>query len=128
MTPTGSRNARVLFVGGRELRTIPMGWRHPRDPQRKNWYQPLLPEQMPEVTGLAPEETEIAAYEAVSEGTPISPPFPNSPEGKLELIAFCSVVCTTWGDKKGGPEAWAVILFGNGAAMTADGVVIANDA
>ena len=125
LTPGPQRE--VAFVGGRELRTIPKGWRHPDDPKRPNWYQPLLPEQMPDVNGLPPEETEIAAYEAVSEGTPISPPFPNTPQGRVDLIAFCSVQCTAWGDKKAGPEAWVVILFGEGAAITADGVVIAND-
>ena len=125
--PNPGPQREVAFVGGRELRTIPKGWRHPRDPQRKNWYQPLLPEQMPGVAGLAPDETAIAAYETTTEGTPISPPFPNTPAGQLDLVAFCAVQCTTWGDNKGGPEAWAVILFGNGAAVTADGVVIAHD-
>lgn len=129
---TKSQNANtqrgpVAFVGGRELRTIPKGWRHPQDAQRKNWYQPLRPDQMPDVAGLAPDETEIAAYETTSEGTPLSPRFPNTPEGTLGLVAFCAVHCTTWGDHKAGPEAWAVILFGQGAAVTSAGVVVASD-
>jgi hypothetical protein len=82
---------------------------------------------MPSAAGLAPEETEIAAYETVSEGTPISPPFPNSPEGRLALVEYCSLHCATWGHNTGGAEAWAALLFGTGAAVTADGVVIAED-
>lgn len=111
-------------MGGRELRTIPKGWLHPEDARNP---RPLLPEQMPNVTGLAPEETEIVAYEAGSEGTPISPAFPNTPEGRLRLVAYCARHCTTWGDHKGGVEAWAAILFGEHTAVTKDGVVIAED-
>jgi len=114
----------VLFVGGRELRTIPKAWLHsvgggtPR---------PLLPDEMPDVAGLAPEETEIVVYETVSEGTPISPPFPNTREGRMRLVAYCAGHCTTWGDHKGGAEAWAALLVGEHTAVTADGVVIAED-
>lgn len=125
--PTPGPQREVAFVANREIRTVPKGWRHPSDPQRKNRYKPLLPEQMPGVAGLAPGETAIAAYETTSEGTPISSAFPNTPRGRLHLVAFCSLMCTTWGDNRAGPEAWAVILFGQGAAVTADGVVIAND-
>lgn len=117
----------VAFVGGRALRTIPTGWQHPRDPERRHFYQPLLAEQMPEVAGLAPPETEIVAYETTTEATPISLPYPNTAQGRLDLVRFCSERCTTWGDHTAGPEAWALILFGEGAAVTADGVVIAND-
>lgn len=121
--PTGDE-PQVLFVGGRELRMIPKGWLHPEGTGKP---RPLLPEDMPDVAGLAPEETEIVAYEAVSEGTPISPPFPNTPEGRLRLVEYCARHCTTWGDHKGGAEAWAALLFGKHTAVTADGVVIAED-
>lgn len=114
----------VLFVGGRELRTIPKGWLHPEGPGKP---RPFLPEEMPDVTGMAPEETEIVAYEAVSEGTPISPPLPNTLEGQLRLVEYCASHCTISGDHKGGGEAWAALLFGEHAAVTADGVVIAED-
>jgi hypothetical protein len=127
MTNEPDRRPHVAFVVNREIRTVPKGWRHPSDPQRKNWYQPLLPEQMPDVAGLPEDKTAIAAYETTSEGTPISSAFPNTPQGRMHLVAFCSLMCTTWGDNRAGPEAWAVILFGQGAAVTADGVVIAND-
>lgn len=121
--PTGDQ-PQVLFVGGRELRTIPKGWLHP---ERAGKPRPLLPEEMPDVTGLAPEETEIVAYEAVSEGTPISPPLPNTLEGRLRLVEYCAGHCTTWGDHRGGVEAWAALLFGGNAAVTGDGIVMAED-
>ncbi len=89
--------------------------------------RPLLPEQMPDVASLAREETEIVAYEAVSEGTPISPPFPNTPEGRLGLVAYCSQHCTTFANHTADAEAWAALLFGQNAAVTADGMVVAHD-
>ena len=86
------------FVPGREIRVIPRGWQHPR--REGGRYQPLLPAdyafdddqerwpQMPDASRLPEGETEIAAYEAVSEGTPISPAFPNTPEGRRALVAL----------------------------------------
>ena len=69
-------------------------------------------------------DTEIAAYEATSEGTPISPAFPNTDEGRLALINYCAEHCFTFGDHRGDAEAWAAILFGD-AAVAADGRVVA---
>ncbi|MDZ4278006.1 MAG: hypothetical protein U1B78_02585 [Dehalococcoidia bacterium] len=114
----------AAFVANREVRTVPKGWLHPEAAGRP---RPLLPEEMPGVAGLAPDQTKIVAYETTTEGTPISPPFPNTPEGRLALVRHCAEHETTFGDHKAGPEAWAVILFGQGAAVTVDGVVIAND-
>ncbi len=121
------------FVGGREVRIIPKGWQHPRTASGR--YQPLLPAdhefdddergpQMPDASGLPDAETEIAAYESVSEGTPISPAFPNTPEGRLALVNYCAEHATTFGDHRADAEAWAAILFGD-AAITGDGGVIA---
>jgi hypothetical protein len=74
---------------------------------------------MPEPTG----ETEIAVYECVSEGTPITPPFPDTPEGKLELVSYCAEHCTTMGDFRADEEAWVAILFGD-AGVRPDGTVV----
>jgi hypothetical protein len=82
---------------------------------------------MPDMRGLAEHEIEIAAYETGTYGTPISPTFPNTPQGRLQLLAYCAEHCTTWGYETAGVEAWAAILFGQGAAVTVDGVVVAND-
>jgi hypothetical protein len=122
-------------VGGREVRAFPKGWQHP---QRDGGYVPLLPYgyagdesegpvATPETT-MPPTplrgETEIAAYETVTEGTPISPAFPDTPEGRLALVRYCAEHCTTFADHRADAEAWAAILFGD-AAVGLDGRVVA---
>ena len=77
------------------MRWIPRGWQHPRDERGR--YVPLLPNgycvqngftkqeeapEMPATTG--PERAQvldIAAYETTTEGTPISPAFPEHAGG-----------------------------------------------
>ena len=126
------RNIRPYFVGGREVRRVPRSWQHPKDDRGR--YVPLLPDdywsdepvddaaKMPAPDG----PTEIMAYETTTEGTPISPAFPNTPEGRRDLIAFCAEHCTTFGQHKADAEAWAAILFGE-AAVGLDGQVVAHD-
>jgi hypothetical protein len=138
------------FAANREVRPIPGGWQHPRDVQGR--FRPLLPADerpptarearrrwfaetgavllkdedelfMPVVEGLSPAATEIAAYETTSEGTPISPPFANTPEGRLAVANWCAVHCTTFGDNRADAETWAAILFGDGAWVSEDGRV-----
>ena len=123
------------FIGGREVRIIPKGWQHPRNGRGR--CAPLLPAnyafddeaheagcvaRMPDTSGLCADETEIAAYETVSEGTPISPVFPNTPEGRLALVNDCAEHATAFGDHRADPEAWAAVLFG-GASVDLDGTV-----
>ena len=108
------------FVPGREVRTISTGWEHPTDKQGR--YVPLLPEQMPEPGS----EVEIVAYETTTEGTPISPAFSDTPEGRLDLVRYCAEHCTTFADHRAEAEAWAVLLFGEGTVVTDDGVVEAD--
>ena len=105
------------FISNHEVRIVPAGWQHPVDKRVR--YAPLFADQMPEPNG----ETEIVAYETTSEGTPISPAFPTTPEGRLDLVRYCSEHCTTFGDHLAGEEAWAVILFGEGAVVTDDGTI-----
>jgi hypothetical protein len=67
---------------------------------------------------------EIVVYETTTEGTPISPSFPNTPAGRLALCDWCARNTTTFGDHKADLEAWAAILFGASAAVdVADGRV-----
>jgi hypothetical protein len=122
-------------VGGREVRGFPKGWQHPK---RDGRYVPLLPygyagdesegpAATPETT-MPPTplrgENEIAAYETVTEGTPISPAFPDTDEGRLALVRYCAEHCTTFADHRADAEAWAAILFGE-AAVGLDGSVVA---
>jgi hypothetical protein len=120
----------IRFVGCVEMRHIPLGWQHPKDALGR--WVPLLPWdylidgelpalRMPEPIG----ETQIVAYEAVTEGTPISPPFPDTPTGCLDLVNYCAEHCTTIGDFTADAEAWAAILFGH-ASVGIDGTVRAD--
>ncbi len=126
-------------VGGREVRRFPKGWQHPRDDRGR--HEPLLPANyvfdsdahraecggtMPTTEGLTADQCEVAAYEAVSEGTPITPAFPDSAEGRLALVRHCAEHCTTFGSNRADAEAWAAILFGD-AAVGIDGRVVASD-
>lgn len=115
-----------LIVGSREVRRVPAGWRHPRDERGR--LVPLLPfgypaedagaQTMPAPIG----ELEVVAYEAVSEGTPISLAFPDTLQGHLDLVNYCAEYCTTFDDHRAGGEAWAAILFGDGS-VGLDGTV-----
>ena len=117
------------FIANREVRFIPAGWLHPKDERgrfiphySRHHYEDLMqtlePDErrptlppMPEVDGLRPERLEIAAYETTTEGTPISPAYPNTPEGRLAVAKWCAEHETTYGDFKADAEAWAAMLF-----------------
>jgi hypothetical protein len=127
--------ASLAFLPSREVRVIPGGWQHPRDERGR--HVPLLPAGyvfdddqdsttacMPDVAGLPASATEIAAYETVSEGTPISPEFPNTDAGRLGLVNYCAEHAMTFGEHKADAEAWAAVLFG-GAVVDERGAVSA---
>ena len=124
------------FVPNREVRWIPRGWQHPKDASGR--YVPLLPNgycdangftaeerarapEMPATTGpVSAQGLEIAAYETTTEGTPISPAFADTPEGRLALVSWCAERETTFGSFKADGETWAAILFTN-RVVTVDG-------
>jgi hypothetical protein len=123
------RNSQVYFAGSREVRRVPSGWLHPVDDRGR--FIPLLSHDYvsndgePARTMPAPGSA-IMAYETVSEGTPTSPAFPDTPEGRRDLVVWCAEHATTFGDHRADAEAWATILFGD-AAVGLDGEVIAHD-
>lgn len=124
----------IYAIINREVRIIPKGWQYPEhrpllraddwpaDADALTQWQedhettdlPQRDDYMPSVEGLPTEETEIMVYETTSEGSPISPAFPNTPEGRLELVVYCTGHCSTFASLKTGPEEWAAILFGDG--------------
>ena len=118
-----------VFVGTYEVREVRKGWQHPKDARGR--YVPLLPfgsssdgEEPAPAALMMPAplgEVEIAAYEAVSEGTPASPSFPDTPQGRLDLCNWCAEHVDVMGRRRVDAEAWAAILFGE-AAITGDGV------
>jgi hypothetical protein len=139
-TMTNENNFTASFVCNREVRRVPLGWQHPRDkngayvPLHESGYLQRMSEgERAEITGhwhgrdlLMPEaghRAEIAAYETTSEGTPISPAFSDTPEGRLQLVNYCAQHATTFGNNRADPETWAAILFGEGAVVTDDGRV-----
>lgn len=126
-----AHNIQFIAIPNREVRTIPKGWRHPKD--ARGDYIPYAderyradgeePEEMMPATHHLPDaETEIAAYETTTEGTPISPPFSNTPDGRLALVQHCAEHATTFARGRADAEAWAAVLFGS-ATVDLDGTV-----
>jgi len=120
----------IRFIPNREVREIRRDWQHPKDAAGR--YIPLLPfgyqvddERAPADRMMPPPlgDIDIAAYETTTEGTPISPAFPDTPEGRRDLIAYCAEHATVFGDRHAGGEAWAAVLFGEGATVGSDGTV-----
>jgi len=120
----------IRFIPNREVREIRRGWQHPKDASGR--YVPLLPfgyqiddERAPADRMMPPPlgDIDIAAYETTTEGTPISPAFPDTPEGQRDLVAYCAEHATVFGDRHAGGEAWAAVLFGEGATVDGDGTV-----
>ncbi len=128
-----SNDAQIAFIGMYEAREIPEGWQHPQD--EHDTFIPLLPYGYAgddsEVI-VSPENTmpptpwrgatEIIAYETCTEGTPISPAFPNTPAGRLDLCNWCATNEKLLGKRLVAGEAWAAILFGE-ASIGSDGTV-----
>jgi hypothetical protein len=54
----------------------------------------------------------IQAYETTTEGTPISPVFPDTPEGRFALVTYCAVHETVFAACRATMGEWAMILFG----------------
>lgn len=130
---------RAYFNVNIETRQVPLDWKHPKD--ENGDYIPLLsrtdknrytaseikymrdegsiksPEEietwyMPDFSSMPEDQTGICAYEAVTEGTPISPVFPNTPTGRFELAKYCSENAIVFGEHKVPDiEAWCGILF-----------------
>lgn len=141
---SGNPEVRFGFFSNREVRRVPLNWEHPKD-ERDNFMplddfshfsEDLLDEynedmgenekytreqilgwHMPDFSDIPEEQMGICAYESTTEGTPISPVFPNTPEGRFQLAKYCTENCTVFASQKTGIEAWAGILFGQGIAL-----------
>ena len=73
---------------------------------------------MPNIEGLADDELELVCYETTSEGTPMCPNFPNTQQGKIDLVNHCveKVALVGLADM-GDIETWAGILFADASGM-----------
>ena len=68
---------------------------------------------MPDFSLVSSERMGIQAYETTTEGTPISPVFPDTPDGRFALVQYCADHETTFGPYTATPTEWAQILFGH---------------
>ncbi|MDP9236371.1 MAG: hypothetical protein M3P30_03065 [Chloroflexota bacterium] len=125
--------AEFLYIGLYEVREIPKGWQHPIDEHgmpvplfRAGAWREMMDEDAPiTADNCLPEtngEAELVVYETCTEGTPVTPAFPKSPEGRLAMLSYCAEHVTTLERHKTGIEGWAAILFGD-AAVAGDGTV-----
>ena len=132
----------IHMMASRELRHVPRGWQHPRNPrgyfvglspytteaELRAWYVEHgwdFDEDYPD--GFNPadympapgDDYQIMAYETVSEGTPLTGnAFDDTPEGRLALLR--DVLAGPHPDIAGsnpGIEGWAAILFGSDGLM-----------
>lgn len=143
----------AVFSSQRVVRKVPLNWEHPKDEEGK--YVPLYDRSSypryteeeiqelldegdissrdeiegwfaPDFSNVPPEEMGICAYEEVTEGTPISPVFPDSPEGMYELVRYCAENRFVFGGfVKADVEGWAAVLWGNAVVDPFNGVVMA---
>jgi hypothetical protein len=130
--------ARALI--NRELRRVPLHWVHPRD-ARGEWIplanrrsltdevvaelmaegaagtrEEIERDYMPEFSDVPAAKTGIQAYETTTEGTPISPVFPDTPDGRFALVRYCADHETVFGPHPATMEEWVRILCGNDRA------------
>jgi hypothetical protein len=73
---------------------------------------------MPDFSAMPAERMGIAAYETTTEGTPVSPVFPDTARGRFELVDYCRGHANVFGgDECPSLEAWSSILFGEEGAV-----------
>src|SRR5438105_2666411 len=105
---TAAPPAPVAFFVNRAIRRVPLTWQHPTD--RNGQFIPLLSsanytdEQiadlvsdgrtyeeveagpMPDFSAVPEDQMGLCVYETTSEGTPVSPVFPDTAEGREALL------------------------------------------
>src|SRR5215213_3463065 len=119
----------------REIRTVPLDWQHPTDTSGQpipllsleqadtpEELQELLAEgqsleeitsrYMPDFSMVPDGQPGICVYETTTEGTPLTPVFPNTPEGRWALVHYCATRVSVFADRRANAEAWAELLFG----------------
>jgi hypothetical protein len=124
---------RIVLAANHELRFVPLTWQHPVDEtgapvplgsrefmETEDELQELLAQgytrdeltcgYMPDIATVPAHELGVAVYETTTEGTPITPTFPNTREGLYELLHYCTRHCATFADSQAGIDGWARIL------------------
>ncbi|MDB5184967.1 MAG: hypothetical protein JWN38_775 [Candidatus Saccharibacteria bacterium] len=134
----------TFFISNREARVVALDWEHPKNEQ--GFHVPLLPRgsyteeeiqdfledgtlqsreeletwYMPDISDVPEDKLGVAAYETTTEGTPISPVFPNTREGKINLVRYVTEHETVFANVQTDGEAWAGILFNEAALAMVD--------
>ena len=137
-------DGRIGVIPNREVRRAPLDWEHPKGPDGK--YVPLIPFEtfdqfsggddsedakldyeeirgmmMPDFSVTDPGNIGVSAYESYTDGTPISPVFPDTPEGRFALLRYCAENASITDEskklgiaqRKADIGEWAAVLFGN---------------
>ena len=105
---------RAIVSLNREVRRVPLDWQHPKDADgnylrieeyfkfEDRWYINISEEEarvifeeekkhmMPDFSGIPADKMGVCAYESFTEGTPISPVFPDTPEGRFLMVKYCA--------------------------------------
>ncbi len=144
MSTQDKERAEIRFSSSRTLRKVPLKWEHPRNEQGgfvplydRKTYPHYTEEEIqkglkdgwiksreglearfaPDFSGVSDEEMGICAYEETTEGTPISPVFPNTSQGRFDLLKHVTENESVFGDVKTDIETWSRILFDNTHAV-----------
>ncbi len=123
-----------------EIRRVPLDWEHPTDERghpvplerRDLWYtdaelrelyaegytlEDLESRFMPDFSTVPADRMGLRAYETTTEGTPMTPAFVDTPEGRWALIHCCATNVSTFADHLTSARAWAELLFGSRATL-----------
>ncbi len=138
-------NKIAVFLPHREVRWVPLGWQHPRDAQGRHIalddhrrfteetiaeyleHDPTLTREelktryMPDFSAVPREQMGIAAYEITTEGTPVSPVYPDTPRGRYALLSYCARHVSVFGDSYNHSiDGWCELLFGREQTAVVD--------
>jgi hypothetical protein len=128
------------MIVNREVRNIPLDWQHPIDTSGQpipllsleHLYTPkelqellaagqrladITSRYMPDFSALPDAQLGLCVYETTTEGTPLTPVFPATPEGRWALVHYCATRVSVFGGRRANAEAWAELLFGGSAVL-----------
>lgn len=140
-TPKEASKVAVMMIN-REVRRVPLHWQHPKDAagnylslyDRAGLTEKRLAEYMednpsctreeimewfmPDFSAVPADQMGIAVYETTTEGTPMSPVFPDTPRGRFALLEYCRKHVSTFGDHRCDRlEGWRELLFRDRAVV-----------
>lgn len=131
----------------RGIRRVPLNWQHPKDENGhfiplydsrepaggkymieeleemiedgtvspdediKSWFIPTF-------SDVPAEEMGVCLYETTTEGTPLTPVFPDAEQGHKDLAAYAAEYATSFADRQANAEEWGQRFFGNLAEVS----------